>query len=132
MSEILYMKIERNSRVTHADVRLGDVAGLECVNRSVTARLNAMRILRFREQEVKRYVMSVMKVIEMIHELYPQLEIQNLGESEFIVEYDTSVQKNHSNPHQWFYSSGCFPRPARYSHHPHTDASALLSVSDHP
>ena len=48
MSEILYMKIERNSRVTHADVRLGDVAGLECVNRSVTARLNAMRILRFR------------------------------------------------------------------------------------
>lgn len=46
MSEILYMKIERNSRVTHADVRLGDVAGLECVNRSVTARLNAMRILR--------------------------------------------------------------------------------------
>ena len=54
MSEILYMKIERNSRVTHADVRLGDVAGLECVNRSVTARLNAMRILRFREQDVKR------------------------------------------------------------------------------
>lgn len=94
MSEILYMKIERNSRVTHADVRLGDVAGLECVNRSVTARLNAMRILRFREQEVKRYVISVMKVIEMIHELYPQLEIQNLGESEFIVEYDTSVQKS--------------------------------------
>ena len=90
MSEILYMKIERNSRVTHADVRLGDVAGLECVNRSVTARLNAMRILRFREQEVKRYVISVMKVIEMIHELYPQLEIQNLGESEFIVEYDIS------------------------------------------
>ena len=94
MSEILYMKIERNSRVTHADVRLGDVAGLECVNRSVTARLNAMRILRFREQEVKRYVISVMKVIEMIHELYPQLEIQNLGESEFIVEYDISVQKS--------------------------------------
>ena len=43
MSEILYMKIERNSRVTHADVRLGDVAGLEGVNRSVTARLNAIR-----------------------------------------------------------------------------------------
>ncbi len=47
-----------------------------------------------REQEVKRYVISVMKVIEMIHELYPQLEIQNLGESEFIVEYDISVQKS--------------------------------------
>ena len=28
------------------------------------------------------------------HELYPQLEIQNMGESEFIVEYDTSVQKS--------------------------------------
>lgn len=43
---------------------------------------------------MKRYVISVMKVIEMIHELYPQLEIQNLGESEFIVEYDISVQKS--------------------------------------
>lgn len=92
MSEILYLKIERNSRVTHADVRLGEVASLECVKDSVKTRLKTMRLLRFPEKGTKRCVMSVMKVIEMIHELYPQLEVQNLGETEFVIEYDASTK----------------------------------------
>ena len=32
MSEILYLKIDRNHQVDHVDVRLGDVAKLECTD----------------------------------------------------------------------------------------------------
>ncbi len=35
MSEILYIKIDQNTEVDHIDVRLGDVAKLECTNASV-------------------------------------------------------------------------------------------------
>ena len=94
MGEILYLKIERNSRVSKEDVRLGDVASLECVKESVKNRLKTMRLVRFQEHGSKRYIMSVMRVIEQIHEIYPQLEIQNLGETEFIIEYDKTTNKN--------------------------------------
>ena len=46
MSEMLYLKIERNSQVDHTDVRLGDVAKLECVNPSVKNRLKTMKLLK--------------------------------------------------------------------------------------
>ena len=35
MRGMLYLKIDRNNQVSHADVRLGDVAKLECVDASV-------------------------------------------------------------------------------------------------
>lgn len=89
MSEMLYLKIERNSQVDHIDVRLGDVAKLECVNSSIKNRLKTMKLLKIQAQKSDRYVFSVMKVIEMIHEIYPELEIQNLGESDFIIEYES-------------------------------------------
>ena len=89
MSEMLYLKIERNSQVDHIDVRLGDVAKLECVNSSVKNRLKTMKLLKIQAQKSDRYVFSVMKVIEKIHEIYPELEIQNLGESDFIIEYES-------------------------------------------
>lgn len=38
MSDILYMKIDQNIEVDHIDVRLGDVAKLECTNASVKNR----------------------------------------------------------------------------------------------
>ena len=89
MSDILYLKTERNSQVDHIDVRLGDVAKLECVNSSIKNRLKTMKLLKIQAQKSDRYVFSVMKVIEQIHEIYPELEIQNLGETDFIIEYES-------------------------------------------
>ncbi len=48
-----------------------------------------MKLLKIQAQKSDRYVFSVMKVIEKIHEIYPKLEIQNLGESDFIIEYES-------------------------------------------
>ena len=89
MSEILYLKIDRNIEVDHIDVTLGDVAKLECVDASVKNRLKTMKLLKIQAQKSDRYVFSVMKVIEQIHEIYPELEIQNLGEADFIIEYES-------------------------------------------
>lgn len=89
MNEILYLKIDRNIEVDHIDVRLGDVAKLECTDASVKNRLKTLKILKIQAQKSNRYVFSVMKVIELIHEVYPNLEIQNVGEPDFIVEYES-------------------------------------------
>lgn len=89
MSEILYLKIDRNIEVNHIDVRLGDVAKLECTDPSVKNRLKTLKILKIQAEKSNRYIFSVMKVIELIHEIYPNLEIQNVGEPDFIVEYES-------------------------------------------
>lgn len=89
MRGMLYLKIDRNNQVSHVDVRLGDVAKLECVDASVKNRLKTMKLMKIQAQKSDRYVFSVMKVIEQIHEIYPELEIQNLGETDFIIEYES-------------------------------------------
>lgn len=91
MSEILYIKIDYKVRVDHSDVTLKDVAKLACTDEAVKNRLNAMKILKIPQGKKRLYVFSVLKLIEQIHEVYPNLEIQNLGEADFVVEYHSSA-----------------------------------------
>ncbi|MBS6397810.1 MAG: stage V sporulation protein AA [Clostridiales bacterium] len=94
MNDILYLKIDRNTQVDHTDVRLGDVAKLECTNVSVKNRLKTLKLVKVQAEKSDRYICSVLKVIELIHEIYPNLEIQNLGEPDFIIEYESPAYAN--------------------------------------
>ena len=40
-----------------------------------------------------RRVFSILEVVEKIHKVYPNLEIQNMGEPDFIVEYSTKPKE---------------------------------------
>ncbi len=90
LSTVLYLKIDQNIEVDHVDVRLGDVAKLECTDAAVRNRLKTLKILKIQAEKSNRYVFSVLKIVELIHEIYPDLEIQNMGESDFIVDYESS------------------------------------------
>ena len=89
MSEILYLKIDRNHQVDHVDVRLGDIAKLECTDLNKKNRLKTLKLLKIQAEKSDRYIFSIMKVVELIHQIYPDLEIQNLGETDFIIEYES-------------------------------------------
>jgi len=95
MKDILYIKFDKNMAVYTADVLLGDVAELECSNQAIGNRLKTIKLFTFQKIQkgshvcAARRVCSVIEVVEKIHEVYPGLEIQNLGESDFIVEYST-------------------------------------------
>lgn len=85
MSRILYLKLEQCSQVADIQVRLGDVATMECSDSAVVNRLKTEPLLKVSTDPYQQTVMSVMAVIAKIHEIYPELEVQNLGESDFIV-----------------------------------------------
>ncbi len=86
--EILYMKGDRNVEVTHRDVTLGDIMSFECSHRRILTGVKAIPIVHMPENGPKRCVISVLKIISCIHEMYPELEIQNLGETDLIVTYE--------------------------------------------
>lgn len=88
MSDILYLKIERNIEVDHSEVRLGDVASMECADAAVKARLKSLKLLKIQADKSDRYIFSVLKVIELIHGIYPDLEVVSVGEPDFIIEYE--------------------------------------------
>lgn len=84
--ETLYLKLERNVELMQDEVRLKDLGKLVCRDKTMLARMKVMKIFQFREDGAKRQVISVMKLIELLQEKYPNLDIQNLGEAEVVVE----------------------------------------------
>lgn len=91
MGETLYIKIDYKIRVNHSDVTLKDIAKLECTDQTVKNRLNTLKVLKIPDKRQGLYVLSILKIIELIHEIYPDLEIQNMGEKDFIIEYHSSA-----------------------------------------
>ena len=90
-NETVYIKADRNVEVTKPDVTLGDVLKMECADPSVVPKLKTIKLLKFQSTDKKnqnRAVVSVLKVTELIHEKYPGMDIQNLGEQDFIVTYE--------------------------------------------
>ena len=85
MSSILYLKIEQCIQVPDKSVKIGDVAVMECTDSSVVKRLKAEKLMDVDVNPNNRQVVSVMFVIQKIHKIYPNLEIQNVGESDFII-----------------------------------------------
>jgi len=89
--ETIYIKADRNVEVTNPEVTIGDVIKTECTNPNILARVQSIRLLKFQMREGKntdRIAVSILKVISCIHKIYPDVEIQNLGETDFIVTFE--------------------------------------------
>ena len=90
-SDDIYIKADRNIEVAKKSVTLGDVLKIECVNPAMLARIRSTHLLTFHHPDNKRerrVVMSVLKVIQKIHEIYPEASVENIGETDFIVTYE--------------------------------------------
>lgn len=88
--DTLYIKGERDVEVTKTDVTLGDILTFECSNKTVIPKVKTMKILKIPDNGKKeqRFVISILKIIACIHEQYPNLDIQNLGETDIIITYE--------------------------------------------
>ena len=92
MSDVLYLKIGKNTQVDKKDVCLGDIAEMECANRDIVNKLKTVKVLRIPDDKHNRQIVSVMKVMELIIKEYPSLQIDNIGETDFVITY--RVKKN--------------------------------------
>lgn len=85
MKSVLYLKIEQCIQVTEVQVRIGDIAKMECINQKIVDRIKTEPLLQISADKNQKTVISVLAVIRKIHEIYPELEVQNIGECDFIV-----------------------------------------------
>lgn len=89
--QILYIKGEKNKEVKRMEVFLGDILSMECTDQAIINRLKTVRL--FRASQKKRYVVSILKVISKIHEIYPNLTVENMGETDLIITIEERKKK---------------------------------------
>lgn len=83
--KILYLKIEQCIQVEEISVKIGDFAQMECADKNIVNRLKIEYFMNVHENPGQRTVVSVLAVIQKIHQIYPELEVQNVGETDFII-----------------------------------------------
>ena len=86
---IVYMKLERNIEVQSPEAFLSDVATVRCSDKEVTAKVKAIKIHKFKENEQKRCVISVLKLIELMEQECPGIRVESLGETDVLLEWVT-------------------------------------------
>ena len=84
--EVVYLKAERNVEVMEDDVLLKDMAKIFCAYIHFAENINAIWVNLFSAEEQKRQVFSILKLIEMIQQTCPNVTVENLGETDVLVE----------------------------------------------
>lgn len=87
-TDTIYIKADRNVEVSKPEVTLGDVLQIECANQNMASRIKTLKLLHFHhvnQKEQNRTAVSILRVIQCIHEVYPNAEVQSVGEPDFIV-----------------------------------------------
>ena len=83
---VLYLKAEQNAEVMEAQVCVKDIASVYCREKSVCAKAKSLRVHQFHEEEQKRQVVSILKVIELIERECPGVTVQSVGETATVIE----------------------------------------------
>lgn len=99
ISATIYINAEQNVELQSEDVYVKDIGSLTCSEAHVLAKVKAIKLHHFKRDEPKRQVISLLKVIEEIEKVYPNVSVQSIGEPETLVEY-ISVNK-HKGFAQW-------------------------------
>lgn len=101
-SETVYIKIEQCVAVQDRNVTLGDIASITSSNEAMVRQIKQKKIYQFRDEDARgkkmpdtqKKMFSILKVIECIQADYPNAEIDNEGETDFIIEYSKNPQKS--------------------------------------
>lgn len=87
MSETIYIKMEQNASVDKKTATIADIASVYSTNSSLVNKVKTIKVLTFEQDKKSRYIVSAMYVIQLIASQFPGVTIQNIGETDMLVEY---------------------------------------------
>lgn len=93
MGDVLYIQTDKNRIIKDPHVQLQQIADLSCSNTDVLNRCKVLRILTLPPKKYGRYTVSVLDLIEKIQKHEEKLEIQHIGEPEFLLTYENPMGK---------------------------------------
>ena len=97
--QTVYLKCDRSAEVQSQDVFLKDVAELRCQDPVLQAKLKTVKVHHFPKDGGKRCVISCLKLVSLMEEICPEIDVQVVGETDVLVEW-VSVNR-HKGCQQW-------------------------------
>lgn len=87
VSKTVYLNISQITEVRHKEIQLKDVADVYCDDSAIMNKCKALRIKTIHLDRNKRYIESTLDVIKKLTEMDSTLQINNVGEVNFIIDY---------------------------------------------
>lgn len=88
----VYLQIDKNVKIDGTTFIVKDVAKVSCSDKAMEAKVKLVKMPARQITGPGRYVYSVMDMIEVIQKEYPSVEVNNLGEADFIVTVEKEKQ----------------------------------------
>lgn len=87
MDNTIYIKAPQCIEITKKNVVLKDFLTIYTMDNELKKELLSLPFYTFPDKEKKQIIVSVLKVIEIITNNYPDIIVENLGEGDFILSY---------------------------------------------
>lgn len=91
---VVYLKAQQQKEINVIKVKVADICQVWCKDKTCMDRVNNITLYEFKPREEKRTykkVFSILDVIDKISEVFPDVTVISLGESEFVVEYTSKI-----------------------------------------
>ena len=86
--DTVYLKLAQITQVYEPTVYLKDIAKVHCKNKVTEARVKSLRITTFPDKERRAsYIGSIMELLAGLEETSADIQVDNLGEVDFIISY---------------------------------------------
>lgn len=87
MSKVVYISIPRKIELYKRRIVLGDIMSVWCADEHITAKIKTLALINVPDVPSRRYVYSVLDIIKMIETECQNVEVQNIGETDFVLAY---------------------------------------------
>lgn len=93
-SDIIYLKLEQNSQVTNKKILLQDVGEIFSADADLAKEIGDLVLFTVKGDREQKLVFSSMKVIGLIQKQRPGIQVENIGETDFVVEFKFPTKPN--------------------------------------
>lgn len=88
MQQCVYVKFPKRAQISSPVVSLSDVCQLYCPDQQAQKKLEQLQLIKLNpKRKQEKYMMSFLRVIQVIQKEFPDMDIQNIGETDFVLYY---------------------------------------------
>ena len=89
---VVYIKASQSTQVVNRKILMDDVLEIYSVHGDVVKEIGELVLYTLKGDKNQKIIFSVMKIIETIQKSYPDYLIENIGEPDFVVEYQMPIE----------------------------------------
>ena len=97
----VFLQFDQSVLVKESVVRVSHVANVTSVDKAMKQKVMDLVLYCFPEGKQEKQAFSVLKVIGLIGQAFPEIEVNPIGEPDFIVEYEPEKQKKFGKGMEW-------------------------------